>query len=274
MVGMKSAPWSAVELEAAEELRAALLELVLLRAEELGRLYVDLERSHSELDSFAHVASHDLKEPLRGIHNYAEMLREDYADKLDQPGREKLATISRLSQRMDDLLDALLEYSHVGRVDLSNTEIDLNDIVAEALDLLRQRIEAAGVKVRIPRTLPVVKGDRMRVVAVFMNLISNAIKYNDKPDKSVEIGFEDPEPGGLPVLYVRDNGIGINEKHFALIFQIFRRLHSREAFGGGSGAGLTIAGKIIERVGGRIWLKSIPNEGTTFYFTLGKTLRP
>jgi light-regulated signal transduction histidine kinase (bacteriophytochrome) len=269
-VRLKSSPWTEVELEAAKELRAALLELVLRRADELGRLYADLERSHAELDSFAYVASHDLKEPLRGIHNYAEMLSEEYADKLDQAGKEKLATLSRLSQRMSELLESLLEYSRLGRTEFSNTDVDLNLVASEAVDLLQSRIQADHVSIRIPRPLPVVKGDRLRLVEVFMNLISNAIKYNDKATKEIEIGFETSSSGGPPVLYVQDNGIGIEEKHYKQIFQIFRRLHAVNEYGGGSGAGLTIVRKIIDRIGGSIWLKSIVGQSTTFYFTLGR----
>jgi light-regulated signal transduction histidine kinase (bacteriophytochrome) len=269
-VRLKSSPWAQVELDAAKELRAALLELVLRRAEELGRLYVDLERSHAELDSFAYVASHDLKEPLRGIRNYAEMLGEDYADKLDQGGKDKLATLSRLSTRMTELLDSLLEYSRLGRTEFSNTDVDLNRVVSQALDLLQSRMQSGDVSVRIPRPLPMVKGDRVHLVEVFMNLISNAIKYNDKTAKEIEIGFEPSPLCGQTVLYVRDNGIGIHQEHHQQIFEIFRRLHATAEFGGGSGAGLTIVRKIIERIGGHIWLKSIVGQGTTFYFTLGK----
>ena len=269
-VQLKSSPWADVELEATRELRSALLELVLRRADELGRLYADLERSHAELDSFAYVASHDLKEPLRGIHNYAEMLSEEYAEKLDQAGKQKLATLSRLSQRMSELLDSLLEYSRLGRTEFSNTDTDLNRVAAEALDLLQVRIQAEHVSIVIPRPLPVVKGDRMRLIEVFMNLISNAIKYNNKAAKEIEIGFETSALSDQPVLYVRDNGIGIREEHYKQIFQIFRRLHATTEFGGGSGAGLTIVSKIIDRSGGSIWLKSIMGQGTTFYFTLGR----
>jgi light-regulated signal transduction histidine kinase (bacteriophytochrome) len=269
-VRLKSSPWAEVELEEVKELRAALLELVLRRAEELGRLYADLERSHAELDSFAYVASHDLKEPLRGIHNYAEMLQEDYADKLDQAGKDELATMSRLSQRMGELLDSLLEYSRLGRTEFSNTDVDLNLVVSQALDLLQTRIQSEDVSVRIPRSLPTVKGDRMRLVEVFMNLISNGIKYNDKTAKVIEIGFESSPLGNQPVLYVRDNGIGIHKEHYKQIFQIFRRLHATNEFGGGTGAGLTIVRKVIDRIGGNIWLDSIVGEGTTFHFTLGR----
>ena len=269
-VRLKSSPWAAVELEAVKEFRAALLELVLRRAEELGRLYADLERSHAELDSFAYVASHDLKEPLRGIHNHAEILNEDYADKLDQGGKDKLATLSNLSRRMTELLDSLLEYSRVGRAEFSNIDVDLNGVVSQAVGLLDSRMQAGDVSIQIPHLLPTVRGDRLRLVQVFMNLISNAIKYNDKIMKEIEIGFELSPIGGQPILSVRDNGIGINQEHFQQIFQIFRRLHSSGQFGDGTGAGLTIIQKIVERIGGRIWLRSIPGQGTTFYFTLGR----
>ena len=266
-VSLKSSTWREVELEAVQELRAALLELVLQRADELGKLYADLER-HAKLDSFAYVASHDLKEPLRGISNYAEMLSNAYADKVDDAGKAKFATISRLCRRMGELLDSLHEYSRLGQQDLSHSDVDLNQVVSQACDLLQVRIEDAGVTVCIPRTLPTVKADGMIMVQVFMNLLSNAIKYNDKAAKEVEISYE-VSTLGQPVFYVRDNGIGIAENHFEQIFLIFRRLHPVGEFGGGSGAGLTIIREIIHRLGGRIWLKSALGQGTTFYFTLG-----
>jgi signal transduction histidine kinase len=122
---------------------------------------------------------------------------------------------------------------------------------------------------RVPRPLPTVRCDPVRAGSVLQNLVSNAVKYNDKPEKWIEIGWLDPETeGGPAVLYVRDNGIGIPEKHWDSIFRIFKRLHGRDRFGGGSGAGLTIARKLVERHGGRIWLESAPGEGTTFFFTL------
>ncbi len=134
---------------------------------------------------------------------------------------------------------------------------------------------------RIPRPLPVIQGDRVRIGEVFRNLITNSMKYNDKPGKWIEIGFgtglgsrslpaesEASVPAWATVFYVRDNGIGIPEKHHEAIFRIFKRLHARDEFGGGTGVGLTIVKKIIERHGGRIWVESIPVEGTCFYFTL------
>jgi signal transduction histidine kinase len=237
------------------------------RTQELQAANLELRQSNRELDDFAYIASHDLKEPLRGIHNYSMFLLEDYGDKLDEDGKAKLETLMRLTRRMEVLIDSLLQFSRLGRVDLAMDEVDLGQIVAEVLDALGINLKEEGVEVRVPRPLPVVRADRARVGEIFYNLIVNAVRYNDKPRKWVEIGWLEEAP---PVFYVRDNGIGIQEKHFDSIFRIFKRLHSRERFGGGTGAGLTIVKKIVERHSGRIWLDSVPGEGTTFYFTLAK----
>lgn len=237
------------------------------RTQELQAANLELRQSNRELDDFAYIASHDLKEPLRGIHNYSMFLLEDYGDKLDEDGKAKLETLMRLTRRMEVLIDSLLQFSRLGRVDLAMDDVDLGQIVAEVLDALGINLKEEGVEVRVPRPLPVVRADRARVGEIFYNLIVNAVRYNDKPRKWVEIGWLEEDP---PVFYVRDNGIGIQEKHFDSIFRIFKRLHSRERFGGGTGAGLTIVKKIVERHSGRIWLDSVPGEGTTFYFTLAK----
>ncbi len=268
-----SVPWIEPELEAAATLRRAILELIIHRADELARLNTELERSNIELDSFAYIASHDLKEPLRGIHNYSHFLLEDYADRLDSDGSEKLHTLIRLTQRMESLIDSLLHYSRLGRIDMAFTAVDLNQELHDVLTLLGPRIREHNVIVRVPRPLPVMNVDRARVGEVFINLIANAIKYNDKAERWVEIGYEEhPEdaPAGLagPVFYIRDNGIGILAEHQEAIFRIFKRLHPRDAYGGGVGAGLTIVKKIIERHGGTIWVRSELGVGTTFYFTL------
>ncbi len=269
-VRLKSEPWLEVEIEAAARLRSALLAVILRRPDELGKLYEDLERSHAQLDEFAYVASHDLKEPLRGIHNYAEILQEDYGEKLDEEGRQRLATLSRLTRRMDDLLDSLFEYSRVDRSDFADLQTDLNGVVAGALEVLRPRIDAQQTEIRLPTPLPSVRGDPSRLGELFVNLMSNAIKYNDKEFKWVEVGVESTAGTRRDVFYVRDNGIGIRSDQVGQIFQIFRRLHGRDQFGGGAGAGLTITRKIVERHGGEIWVESNPGEGSTFRFTLRK----
>ncbi len=271
--------WEPAELEAAEDLRRAILEVVLRRAGKLAGLNLELEKSNAELDAFAYVASHDLKEPLRGIHNYSAFLLEDYGDKLDAQGRAKLETLQKLTNRMESLIESLLVFSRVGRIDFALRDCDLNDVLQETLESLRARLEETGAQVRVPRPLPSVLCDRVRVGEVLANLIVNAVKYNDKPKSWVEVGFIKPEERSnlavpqdasprATIFYVRDNGIGIRERHFGSIFRIFKRLHGRDEFGGGTGAGLTIVKKIVERHGGSIWLESTPGEGTSFYFTL------
>jgi light-regulated signal transduction histidine kinase (bacteriophytochrome) len=230
----------------------------------------ELQRSNNELDSFAYIASHDLKEPLRGIHNYANFLIEDYQNLLDEEGVSKLRTLVRLTQRMEDLINSLLHFSRVGRIDLAYTDTPLNDVLGQTLELLHARIQAAEVEIRVPRVLPSARCDRVRVGEVFNNLIANAIKYNNKAQKWIEIGYLDDSPA---VFYVRDNGIGIHEKHYETIFRIFKRLHTRDEYGGGTGSGLTITRKIIERHGGHIRVESVYGQGTTFYFTLEELTR-
>jgi two-component system, chemotaxis family, sensor kinase Cph1 len=264
---LKSLPWKSYEVNAALELRSAIIGVVLRKADELAQLNIELERSNNELDAFAYIASHDLKEPLRGIHNYSNFLIEDYGDTLNEEGQNKLRTLIRLTQRMEDLIDSLLHFSRLGRVDLSMQPTDLNDVVHRSVDLLSARIEEMNVDIQVPRPLPTVYCDRVQVGEVFNNLIANSIKYNDKAQKWIVIGYiEEPL---LPItFYVQDNGIGIREKHFEAIFRIFKRLHGPNKYGGGTGAGLTIAKKIVERHGGKIWVDSTYGEGTTFYFTL------
>lgn len=235
----------------------------------------ELEQSNRELDDFAYIASHDLKEPLRGIHNYATHILEDYGDKLDDNARRQLETLPRLCVRLDGFIDSLLHFSQVGRTELAIASTDLNDVVADVVDSLGGSLKEHNVEVRIA-PLPTVPCDRMRVSEVFQNLIGNAMKYNDKPEKWIEVGTADSfdEANGQthavagPVFFVRDNGIGIPERHLNSVFRIFKRLHARDKFGGGTGAGLTIVRKIVARHGGRIWVESAPGVGTTFYFTL------
>lgn len=230
-----------------------------------------LERSNQDLDEFAHIASHDLKEPLRGVQTLATFLKEDYGDKLDEKGVERLNRMTALVQRMEQLITSLLYFSQLGYSQMAVQETDPNALIADIRLMMDSFLKKKHAGIFVPEPLPVVTCDKVRVAEVFRNLITNAVKYNDKPEKIVEIGFikgmDAPHGRARDIFYVRDNGTGIAPEHHEDIFRMFRRLPSAMDEEG-SGAGLTFVKKIIERSGGRIWLESTPGQGTTFYFTL------
>lgn len=282
-VHQQAQPWLQVEIDAAARLRALIMELVIVRAERLTGLNAELARSNEELDAFAYVASHDLKEPLRGIHKYAHQLME--AVPADDEERRKLESLMRLTLRMDSLLDSLLHFSRVGREELTLEKVDLNDVLAEAIEMVGSRTGDGRTQIAAPRPLPHVMCDRVRVREVLVNLLSNALKYNDKADKRIEVGYVEARetslrhtfPGntdGHTVFYVRDNGIGIAPRHFDQIFKLFKRLHGRDEYTGGTGAGLTIVRKLVERHRGQVWPESVTGEGSTFFFTLSADDEP
>ncbi|MEX2218142.1 MAG: PAS domain S-box protein [Phycisphaerales bacterium] len=231
--------------------------------EELARRVYDLARSNAELQDFAYVASHDLKEPLRGIASYAQMLLEDYGDTLDAPGREKLRALVRLPKRMYDLLDALMDFARLGRAEPRLEDVDAADAAEAALDSLRPWLAERGAQVALAPGLPTLRADRVLLGQVFANLITNAVKYNRSPVPRVEIGATDDG-----AIAIRDNGIGIPERHHAAIFRMYKRLHARDAFGGGAGVGLAIVKKVADLLGGRLWLQSREGEGSTFFLRL------
>jgi light-regulated signal transduction histidine kinase (bacteriophytochrome) len=277
MLQQQSQPWKPWEIEGAIELRSAIVGIVLRKINELAEINLELERSNTELDAFAYIASHDLKEPLRGIHNYSNFLLEDYAEVLNAEGVDKLHTLIKLTKRMEDLINALLHFSRLGRQELSFQSFNLNQSLESISELFTVSKGGENIEIRIPRSLPNIIGDRVLLEEVFTNLISNAFKYNNQSEKWAEIGFLQPTTSDsleqlstpkLLTFYVKDNGIGIQEKHMDAIFRIFKRLHGLNKYGGGTGVGLTIVKKIIERHHGRIWIESSYGAGTTFYFTL------
>jgi chemotaxis family two-component system sensor kinase Cph1 len=262
--------WHKHDEEAVAELRQAIMEIILNRATEIERANQALAEANIELDSFAYVASHDLKEPLRGIHHMASFLKRSLDKELPSEEAAQLETILKLTRRMDDLLETLLQYSRTGRVELEIKKTGVDAIVDEALVACQRLILERGTRIRRQGSLGSVYCDRVRLGEVFTNLIANAAKYNDKADRWVEIGVEIGPPRRY---YVKDNGIGIEADAMERIFEIFRRAHGPKAFGGGVGAGLTISRRIVERHGGRLWVDSEPGRGSTFYFTLGPEAR-
>ena len=275
-VRARSLPWLSVETEAAEALRLMVMEMVVDRAARLTQLNADLLRSNEELEAFAYVASHDLKEPLRGISQYAAQLLDD-AGEIGEKNRVKLDRLKQLTQRMDTLLDSLLHFSRVGRSHLNLETFDLEDVLTEAIAMVGSR--KVPMKVTVPRNLPAVQANRAWCREILVSLLSNAQKFCDQAVRTVEIGYIDPSdrhprPGYAgervdhTIFYVADNGIGIDPRHFGQVFKLFKRLHGRDEYGGGGGAGLTIVRKLVERHHGKVWLDSKPGQGTTVYFTL------
>ncbi|MCA9258908.1 MAG: GAF domain-containing protein [Planctomycetales bacterium] len=277
-VRYRSRDWSPIDLQIAKDAHGSLIELLNRRSVELERVNVELSRMNADLDSFAYAASHDLREPLRGLNQTVYLLQEDLASAQNDIGKDgsnvakRLASLVRLTSRMDELVDGLLRLSRAGRGDLQREYFDFADVALEATDMAWEGPGVPTVHWNLDGA-PQVYADYLCVRELLTNLLTNARKYNRSPQVEVEIGFLRPPQEGIPgpqsapTFYVRDNGIGIAPRLHEEVFQIFRRLHPAGEFGGGSGAGLTIAKKIVERHGGKIWIESAPDAGTTFWFT-------
>jgi PAS domain S-box-containing protein len=223
-----------------------------------------LETVNKELESFAYVVSHDLKAPLRAISRLTTWMVTDYTQAFDDKGKEMAALLIGRVKRMDNLIEGILEYSRVGRIESEHTQIDLNRLVAEVIDSLAP---SAHIQIGLARTLPTVVASKIRLTQVFQNLIGNAIKFMDKPNGEITIGCVDT--GEFWTLRVADNGPGIDPKHHERIFQIFQTLRPRDEVEN-TGIGLSIVKKIVELYGGNIWVESEVGKGSTFYFTLPK----
>jgi two-component system, chemotaxis family, sensor kinase Cph1 len=228
----------------------------------------EVQSVRADFDTFSYVVAHDLKEPLLGIETYATFLLEDYGARLDDEGRQLVATVLDLAARQRRMIDAIHCYSSVGRATLSLEDTDLNGLLADVVDSLHDELLNFDVEVRIPRPLPSVRCDPSLVRDVWRSLITNAASFNDKPERWVELGSAPSPEAARTVFYVSDNGIGIPAKHRTSIFSLFSRLGRTAGGKPGVGAGLAIAQKRIERHGGTIWVDSTVGEGSTFCFTL------
>ena len=245
-------------------------QLLATTNDQLEHANAELERSNRELDSFAYIAAHDLKEPLRAMRNHATFLQEDHREHLGDDGKKRLDRLIDLGQRMDQLISDLLYYARLGRGEQASEPVDLNDLISDIEARLVDTLEAQSAVIIRNEDLPRIIGNRAQITALFQNLIVNGVKYNDAEDKRIEIGLEtrQGEDAGDVLIYVRDNGIGIEEKFHQEVFKIFKRLKSEKAYGAGTGAGLSFVKKIVDNHGGRIWLESDVGAGTTFFFTL------
>jgi signal transduction histidine kinase len=233
--------------------------------ETLAERNAALERSNQSLEEFAYVASHDLQEPLRAITGFTQLLQERYAGKLDAEADEFMGFVVEGTIRMKHLIDDVLQYSRVTTHGRALAPVDLNTVVERALQNLHAAIAASGAQVEFGK-LPDVEGDSTQLVQVIQNLVGNAIKYNRSTPPRVEILAKQNAEGEW-VVSVRDNGIGIDPRYQERIFRIFARLHTREEFGG-TGIGLALCRRILERHGSRIWVDSVEGGGATFSFTL------
>jgi two-component system sensor kinase FixL len=231
-----------------------------------ARLLHRLEKVNKELKDFAYIISHDLKAPLRGIKTLVDWISTDYADKLDEDGKEQVNLLLGRVDRMQSLIDGVLQYSRVGRVKEDLSQIDLNKLVPNIIDTLAP---LENITITIENELPTIVCEKTRVIQVFQNLLSNAIKFMDKPQGQIKIGCI--EENGFWRFSVADNGPGIEEKHFEKIFHMFETLSPRNGFES-TGIGLTLVKRIVEMYGGEIWLQSECDLGSTFLFTLPKTI--
>ncbi|MFZ0035270.1 MAG: ATP-binding protein [Sedimentisphaerales bacterium] len=238
------------ENKKAEALRSQLLE--------------QLGSANQELKDFAYVVSHDLKAPLRGIKTLTDWMMTDYADKLGESGKEQINLLTSRVNRMHNLIDGILQYSRVGRVQEDKVQIKLNELVPEIIDTIAP---PENITITIENELPTIEFEPTRITQVFQNLLSNAVKYMDKPKGLIKVGYV--EEDGFWKFSVADNGPGIEEKHFERIFQMFQTLAPRDEFES-TGVGLTVAKKIVELYKGKIWLESEVGQGSTFFFTLPK----
>ena len=225
---------------------------------------LELKNVNNELNDFASIISHDLKAPLRAIRSLANWIAEDYADKLDDEGKEQIKMLIGRVTRMNELIDGVLQYSRVGRIREKVEAVDVNRVLSEVIDLI---VPPEHITIDIENKMPTIYFEKTRITQVFQNLIGNAVKYMDKTKGIIKVGCVGEN--GNWKFHISDNGPGIDDKHFTKIFQIFQTLNPRDEIDS-TGVGLTIVKKILEMYGQKIWLESTPGSGSTFYFTISK----
>lgn len=240
--------------------KTALIEM----NKDLEATNLKLKRTNKELAEFAHIVAHDLKTPLRGIGTLADWLVTDYADKFDEQGKEQVNMLVTKSKQMSALIDDILEYSRLGRECPDTEQVDLNVILS---DVIAAVDPPDNIEITVDGELPAIACERTHILQVFQNLVSNAVKYMDKPEGRVTIGCVEQEH--FWKFSVADNGPGIDEKYFEKIFQIFQTLSPREGVES-TGIGLSIVRKVADLHAGNAWVESEVGKGSTFFFTMSK----
>lgn len=231
----------------------------------LRQAVLDYQRSNAELKQFAYAASHDLQEPLRSVSGFTELLAMEYAGQLSTEADEYLQFIQQAAHRMSDLINGLLAYSRIETHGQEARVLNCDQVVRGVLGNLHALIEESDAQVHLD-TLPEVRADEVQLIQLFQNLIGNALKYRH-PERVPELHIRARRDGAHWQFSVQDNGLGIDPRYHETIFVIFQRLHPQNDIPG-TGIGLSICRKIVDRHGGRIWLESVPGEGSTFFFTL------
>ena len=237
---------------------------------ELAETTARLERSNEELQRFATVASHDLREPLRVVSGFADLLARRHGDELGADGKRFVEAITGGVARMDEMIADLLAYARAGRVDQPLEPVDANEVVSEVLEGLQRAVEEAHAEVEVEQ-LPMVNGNAAALRQLFQNLIANAIKFVDEATPRVRIWAAEVPEGWR--FTIRDNGIGIDADHAERIFGMFTRLHGAERYPG-TGVGLAVCQRIVDVHGGRIWVEPSPGGGSQFMFTIARAARP
>jgi light-regulated signal transduction histidine kinase (bacteriophytochrome) len=236
--------------------------------EDLQRSRLKLLEANRELESFSYTVSHDLRAPLRSVIGYSHMLREDYGERLDEEGLRLCRIIDSSAVKMGRLIDDLLEFSRFGRSELHNEMIHMETLASRVFFEITTPEERTRIRF-IVQELPRIMGDLMMIKQVWVNLISNAIKYSSKQSKAtITIGAKNGDKENI--YYVSDNGIGFDIQYADKLFGVFQRLHSTKEFEG-TGVGLAIVQRILERHGGRVYADGKVGEGATFYFAMPKT---
>ena len=234
---------------------------------EQAELVAKMNKVNQELTDFAYIISHDLKAPLRGIKTIANWISTDYCDRLDEDGKEQLTLLVNRADRMHHLIEGVLQYSRIGRIQESYESIDVNALIPDISGMLAC---PPNIRITVETDLPMLTGEPTRLRQVFQNLIGNAVKYMDKPEGNIQVACE--EEGTFWRFSVSDNGPGIESEHFEKIFRIFQTLAPRDEVES-TGIGLTLVKKIIELYGGRVWVESEVGKGARFYFTYPKEMQ-
>jgi len=236
------------------------------RTRELELTNLFLRNSNEELERFAFITSHDLKEPLRNISGFTGLLQRKLKESLDEEAQTYFHYVQKNTQQMHQLIEDVLEYSRIGKQDEDIQLVDLNEVFQKACNSIPKSLTKKKKDI-LKQNLPVIEGVEAHLRLIFKNLIENGLKYNESELAKIEVRAEDKASYWL--FSVKDNGIGVENEFLDLIFVMFKRLHNREDYSG-SGLGLALVKKVIERAGGRIWLESTVGQGTSFFFTLPK----